>query len=237
MASLHIAQRVLNRLRAPAPRAPAPPVETVIADLPEPYRGMLLSMYRGEAQLGVDGRLHELDATTKVLPDRGMGLYGWALEATRTCEIGMAYGFSTLFMLAAGKPHTAIDPHQDTSWHGIGRVAAGGRCRLLLERSDRAAVDLARAGESFDLIFIDGDHLFDGVMLDFHQFAPLCPIGGRIVFDDMWMPSVRTAVAFVKSDRADFAYEPTPHLSNVASFRRVAEDRRRWDHFVPFIDE
>lgn len=50
------------------------------------------------------------------------------------------------------------------------------------------------AAEKFDLIFIDGSHRFDDVLVDFTLAAELCPIGGSIVFDDAFMKSIWTVI-------------------------------------------
>jgi hypothetical protein len=48
-----------------------------------------------------------------------------SVKPNRTLEIGMGYGFSALFFLAAiaqnkvGR-HTAVAPFQRSDWHGIG---------------------------------------------------------------------------------------------------------------------
>jgi hypothetical protein len=58
-------------------------------------------------------------------------------------------------------------------------------------------------------------------------------MGGYIVFDDMWMPSIRKAVSFVRRNRKDFFEVATP-VPNFAAFQRVADDKRDWDHFEDF---
>lgn len=49
-----------------------------------------------------------------------------------------------------------------------------------------------------DLLFIDGDHTFDGVIKDFHLWSPLVKSGGYIIFDDYndkkYSPEVKIAV-------------------------------------------
>jgi hypothetical protein len=60
-------------------------------------------------------------------------------------------------------------------------------------------------------------------------------MGGYIILDDMWMPSTRTAAAFIRSNRKDFQEITTP-VSNVAAFRRIGEDARDWHHFVEFFE-
>ena len=159
----------------------------------------------------------------------------------------MAYGYSTLFFLAAiarngAGRHTAIDPFQSTRWHGIGwtharsvapAADAGCAVALIEDRSDRASTDLARSGSTFDVVFVDGNHRFDDVLVDFYLYAPLCTAGGCIIFDDMWMSSIQTAVAFVRANRKDFAEVRTDE-PNVCVFQKVSEDTREWKHFRKF---
>jgi hypothetical protein len=108
------------------------------------------ALYAGRSHLGTDGKLYEIDRNTNVSPDQGAALANLH-RTTRprlSIEIGMAYGFSTLFVLDAMKVgkygrHIALDSFQRTLWHGIGLQAvrdAGlsgnfGRFRWLEERS------------------------------------------------------------------------------------------------------
>ena len=50
--------------------------------------------------------------------------------------------------------------------------------------STRNAVITALNSRPLDLLFIDGDHTFEGVESDFLLYAPLVRSGGYIVFDD-----------------------------------------------------
>lgn len=56
-----------------------------------------------------------------------------------------------------------------------------GRARILRMTSAEAAATLAGAGESFDLVFIDGDHSYDGCRVDVAAWWPLAErvIGGH----------------------------------------------------------
>ncbi len=159
----------------------------------------------------------------------------------------MASGFSTLYFLAAATKnqtgfHTAIDPFQRSRWHGIDLTHANEYAPkwgsenafcLIEDRSDRVATDLARADKRYDVIFIDGNHRFDDVLVDFYLYAQLCTIGGRIIFDDMWMSSVQTAVDFIRTNRSDFM-ELHSSFSNVTIFQKLSEDNRRWNEFQEF---
>jgi predicted O-methyltransferase YrrM len=221
----------------------------VLDKLAPPYKEALLSLYRLEPQRGLDGQLHTTDNRTRISPAQGMWLYDFCLskKPEKTLEIGLAYGFSTLYILAAAKNnnkghHTAIDPFARGYWKGIGLVHAtdqdptlGGASsfRFIEDRSDRAAADLAREGRDYDLIFIDGNHRFDDVLVDFYLYAQLCSVGGFIVFDDMWMSSIQSVVGFIRSNRADFS-EVNVDQKNVAVFQRNGEDKRNWNEFVKF---
>lgn len=231
-------------------RAALPEVaESRLAGLDPRFRSRLLSMYRGEPQLGADGELHAIDRTTAMSPDQGMWLYELCMagKPAATVEIGMAYGYSTLYFLAAiaanqRGSHTAIDPFQGSTWHGIGAVharaalgaqGADSAFRLIEDRSDRASADLSRAGARFDMVLIDGNHRFDDVLVDFYLYAPLCAIGGLVVLDDVWMSSIRTVVSYIRANRSDFV-EIASGQQNVAVFRKVSDDSRSWRHFRRF---
>lgn len=41
------------------------------------------------------------------------------------------------------------------------------------------------AGRSLDLLFIDGDHTYEGVSQDYHMYSPLVRVGGIIAFHDI----------------------------------------------------
>ena len=223
--------------------------EEVLERLDDPFGSTLLSMYQGNPQRGFDGQMHRLDNITKISPEQGMWLYDLCLSSKpqSTLEIGMAYGFSTLFFLGAiaknrlGR-HTAIDPFQKSHWHGIGLTLANeysatlgdnSAFHFIEDRSDRAATDLAREKQCFDIVFVDGNHRYDDVLVDFYLYSQLVSNGGLIIFDDMWMSSVKSAVEFIRTNRRDFGEIVSP-VPNVAVFQKVGNDCRRWDEFSAF---
>lgn len=227
------------------------PVKTkLIAPLDEPTRTRLLSMYRSEPQLGADDQRHPIGNVAGMSPEEGMTIYDLCVSSKpkATLEIGLAFGYSTLYFLSAlaknkRGTHTAVDPLQSSIFFGVGARLAqtslrengqkADAFRLIEERSDRAAVDLARAGAKFEVIFIDGNHRFDDVLTDFYLCAPLCIIGGHVILHDMWMSSIHTAASFIRTNRSDFEWRPT-QAGNLAVFKKVAEDARDWRHFRSF---
>jgi predicted O-methyltransferase YrrM len=223
---------------------PAP--AELLASLDDPYRTALVSMYDGRPQWGQDGFEHPLNPLARISPAQGMWIYQLCRQVrpSATLETGLAYGFSTIFFLAARQKndlgnHTAIDPLQlhTPGWAGIGlehgRRFGGEHFQFLEETSATALARLAHEGRRFEVIFIDGSHLFDDVMLDFTLGALLCPPDGHIILDDTSMPAIQRAVSFVRTNRLDFVEVPTP-APNTAVFRRIGRDTRPWYHFVEF---
>lgn len=239
------ARNLLNLLSRKTSRPPLSELE-LLDDVDAPFKAALLSMYRGDAQLGVDGQRHILHKDTKVPPEEGMWLYEQCRTSKpeRSLEIGLAYGFSTLFFLAALARnnfghHSAIDPYQNSAWHGIGlsiinALAPPGRFRFIEDTSVSAAVQLEREGLPYDVIFIDGGHRFEEVLVDFFLYAQLCKVNGLVILDDTWMSSVKTVASFVRSNRSDFAEVRTP-VQNLCVFQRVGKDEREWHHFRRFV--
>lgn len=219
--------------------------------LGEPFAGHLRRMYRSEPQLGADGVLVPIDETTRISVAEGLALVDLVRSTAtdRTMEVGLAYGFSTVYLLAAlagrgGGRHVAIDPYQLTDWYGIGVTAARtllsqsptmtqDSLQLVQQPSQDALPGLRREGRSFGLIFIDGYHRFDDVLVDVTLAAPLCPMGGVIVLHDMWLGSIAAVASFLRTNRMDFA-EVETGCDNLFAIRRVGWDERNWDHFTPF---
>src|ERR687891_2565196 len=129
--------------------------------------------------------------------------------AKATLEVGLALGMSALFLCQAvasrGGRHTAIDPFQRESWNGAGlrtlrEAGVEDLVDVIEEESQLALPRLVAEGREFDFAFVDGDHRFEGVFLDLYYMTRLVRPGGLVVVDDMWMPSVRTAVAYMEKN-------------------------------------
>jgi predicted O-methyltransferase YrrM len=163
-----------------------------------------------------DGRLSPI----AIGPAEGAALRDWVRreEARRTLEIGLGYAVSTLFvcegLLENGGEvwHVALDPYQfeslpghRTLYGGIGAATldeAGNRdlVELIVERSETALPRLLSEGRSFDLVFIDGNHRFEGVFLDLVYCGKLLKAGAVIFVDDTQLPGVRKAAEFCVSN-------------------------------------
>jgi cephalosporin hydroxylase len=58
--------------------------------------------------------------------------------------------------------------------------------------------------DEIDILFIDGDHSYGGVILDFEMYSKLVKSGGYIIFDDyndyQYSPQVNSAVDYIVSN-------------------------------------
>src|ERR687896_1137976 len=214
------------------------------------------------------GSVHDDDGNTLALrPHSVERAQGEALRdlavaegAERTIEVGLALGMSALFLCQAvlrhGGRHVAIDPFQRESWNGAGvrtlrEAGVEGLVDVIEEESQLALPRLVGEGREFDFAFVDGDHRFEGVFLDVYYMARLVRPGGLVVVDDMWMPAVRMAVAYVERN-LDATLEPdalptafrwrkrplsrgVPGGTGDTAVLRLPRKRPtlRWDEFVP----
>jgi len=124
-----------------------------------------------------------------------------SLEPRTVVEIGTANG-GTLFLLATVAHDEALLVSVDLPLGRFGGGYAKRRRRLYRAFGRRGQrVELLRAdsheagtrddvrrilgARAVDLLLIDGDHSYDGVWLDFRDYAPLVREGGLVVFHDI----------------------------------------------------
>lgn len=108
---------------------------------------------------------------------------GWEDDTCKALEIGSAWGVSTLAILGV-HPHidlTSVDPDRTKAYS---EVKANGL-------SDRWQGIETRSGEfwknndkTYDLIYIDGSHLFQDVYNDLFQAWEVLNKGGLLMVDD-----------------------------------------------------
>jgi len=157
-------------------------------------------------------------------------------NATNTLETGMAYGLSTLFICQAHQErgegrHVVVDPCQHELFHGVGvaNVERAGINSLVTFYESNAhdiLPKLLAEGQRFDLVFIDGSHWFEYVMVDFFYADKLIGSGGYVVFHDKFCKPVRKAISYVlrnMSYEAAAEYMRPPSLGWKVSLEAAAK--------------
>ncbi len=214
-------------------------------NLHETTLNVLANMYGSSELYGTESdKPVSIDKNTKISIKQGamMNEFMRANSVQRSLEVGFAYGFSTVWMLDALRSktdslHVSVDPLQKSLWHGIGltqvdRLAFGKSFKWIENFSIHALSDFIRRNEKFDFVYIDGNHRFDDVIVDFYLADQIVRPGAIIILDDMWMPSVRAAVNFIVNNRA---YERIAQpVDNMTVLRKSRDDDRDWTHFKKF---
>jgi hypothetical protein len=190
-----------------------------------------------------DGRTDELGVIRVPLAELALLSHLWMNCPTPlSLEIGFGNGSTataihgTLALRGERFEHLIFDPKV------TGPIVAdylknefGSRFRLLRQRSEIGLVKLfeERGARCVGLVFVDGNHLFEGVMTDFVLADRLCCIGGCIVFDDALYPAIETVLSYIAHNRPDYA---VAHLvvENCSVVQKVSRDERKWNSFKPF---
>jgi predicted O-methyltransferase YrrM len=140
------------------------------------------------------------------------------------CEVGLAFGVSTLYILEAMAPFggrlVGMDPAQhDGTWrggglHNIERSGFANRYEFHEETSQRVLPRLAAAGTRIQFGFVDGWHTFDHTLVDFFYLDQMLDPGGVLVLDDVGYPALRRLAHFILTNRdytfLDAANRPVP---------------------------
>jgi predicted O-methyltransferase YrrM len=204
----------------------------------------------GSVRSRADGTVHQL-FPVGIREEEGNALREWVTRevATRTIEVGLAYGISALFtcegLLATGASdvrHVVLDPNQETRFANCGlQILDEAGVRDLLEyHREESAIVLPRflsEARRFDFAFVDGSHRFDGVFLDLMYLGRLVRPGGIIFVDDYQLRSVARAVSFCTSNLGWTVVELSTRdlLHEWVVLRTVTVPiQRSFDHYVDF---
>jgi predicted O-methyltransferase YrrM len=150
-------------------------------------------------------------------------------------EVGCAYGISSLYICEAlqeinAKKHIIIDAYQQDIFEGIGlanlkRAGYGDLIEFHETLSYKYLAHLTGDGVIIDFSFIDGQHTFDYVLVDFFLIDKILRTGGIVVLDDLSYPSIRSVCRFVLLNLPYKCVSPTsqaPVLQQLAA--RVSEN-------------
>ena len=167
-------------------------------------------------------------------------------QPTRTLEVGLAFGASTLAFCfehqrsgrAGQKQHVAIDPYQPYPLYDESGVYAIERAGLIdyldyrPEFSEFVLPRLLEAHQRFDFIYVDGSHLFENVFIDAFYCARLLNDGALIAFDDSTYPHVAKAIAFIRTNLSGALKEVPRTADNLQSMVAVWLGRNQLTCFV-----
>jgi predicted O-methyltransferase YrrM len=203
----------------------------------------LKRMYDSNLAEDLNGKDFQIDAVTRISQEQGNALFQLAKQpnVSQCLEIGFAYGFSTIHILEgllgkAGSSHTAIDPFEDIYWGGVGLKAVQNlgfdNFKWIKDLSIHAITNFIQVKHKFDYIYIDGNHRFDDILVDFYLSDQVLNINGFLILDDMWMKSTLLVKKFISTNR-DYE-EINTSVKNIAVFKKRADDSRDWNHYVDF---
>lgn len=171
---------------------------------------------------------------------------GRSLPAGSTVvEIGRLRGGSTLLLAAATRGESdiwSLDLHDPLFYEGreteiddqlraaLDRYGLGGRVRILVEDSGTAE----HPPGGVDLLWVDGDHSYEGVRRDYDHWREAVKPGGSLLFHDAEPGLLRTVergvlrlVAEVERDDGD-DWERLQGAGSIAHFRRKTAPKPDW---------
>jgi hypothetical protein len=137
-------------------------------------------------------------------------------------------------------PHYAIDPHQsevwgDVGWENLRQLNLEKFLHLENDFSYGALPKLVKEGHSFDFCFIDGDHKFEAIMLDFYYCDRLLNMSGYLAFDDTYLRASQVVEDWITTNRKDYVkVDISQHVSNLLMFKKVGRDERGMEDFNEF---
>jgi predicted O-methyltransferase YrrM len=123
-----------------------------------------------------------------------------SLQPWRILEVGTAQGGVFWLLCRLAHPDAtliSVDLPSDSRFSGgiaklpeLAAMKSSGQTvhAILGDSHSQGVLDQVKAllhGESLDLLFIDGDHTYEGVMSDYEMYGPLVRPGGLIAFHDI----------------------------------------------------
>lgn len=184
------------------------------------------------------------------------------LKPNRTLEVGLGPGASTLLFAAyhqaAGhseKSHVAIDPYQisPTAYNseGLRALEKAGLTSFVSHRSGTSSLEMPKLieeGAVFDLIYIDGSHLFEDAFVDAYFSLRLLNANAVMLFDDSACNQVLKVVRFLRTNMRSCLVEVNlsgyrtgnPYVYRIAkildrvqltAFRRAGPTERAWEEW------
>jgi predicted O-methyltransferase YrrM len=221
----------------------------------------LFRMYAEGAVVGASGQRFDLGSCSTLNNLAVLKNLVGALKPRSSMEVGLAFGASCLLLASTYKEtgaaprgqHVAIDPFQEKYWDEAGllairRAELEGFVEVREELSCLALPKMLTQGRHYDLIYVDGSHLFEDVFVDAYYCFRLVAEKGIVLFDDSRNAHVKKVVRFVRRNlresfeeidlspyRLDrgrgFKYRLARMLdqAQITGFRRMGPGARPWN--------
>ena len=221
----------------------------------------LRDLYETQRTVGRFGKVFDdLAALSTINNLTTLRSFMFDLKPDRTLEIGMAFGGSTVTFAQShkdlarepSKQHTAIDPAQSKYWDDAGRLllenaSLEGYVEVIEDYSSQAMPRLVQEGRRFEMVYIDGSHQFEDVLMDFVFTHEMLEVGGVILFDDSTDSHVAKVLRFLEANY-DEIYAPVSltrfrvglgaklkhraasylRRSQLRAYRKLKEGRQNW---------
>lgn len=199
-----------------------------------------------------DGKYYRLGSNTKPVEHEEIRSVLKRTKAKKTLEVGFAYGTSAILfaehhqkMGNTGLSHYVVDPNQfgegSGHWNGIGaenlkRVGfiRNKNWKLIEESSTDALPELLRRNRgTFDVVFIDGMHLFDYTLIDIFYSLQLIRVGGVVIVDDKRMKAITAVQKYIEKSYKHIT-NICPSCPTMLVIKKTKEDDRDWnsDEFI-----
>jgi predicted O-methyltransferase YrrM len=171
----------------------------------------------------------------------GRFIHKWICEhqLSNTLEIGLGYGASAACIMSAHSgPHSCIDPYQYKDYQNIGlnnleKLGYQNRLTFYQDFSHNVLPKLHAERQKFDFVFIDGDHRFDSIFVDFYYADLLLAEGGYLLFHDAWMRGTQLIASYIRRNRSNYKMIHWVGL-NLLLFQKSGKSRTSWDDFKEF---
>lgn len=189
--------------------------------------------------------------TASIRTAEGESLKQWVVKekAINSIEIGLAYGFSTLYICEGllhneqNPKHTIIDAWQTKPDKyaniGLDLLAKAGVEDIIEFHGEKSQIVLPRflaENRKFDFAFVDGNHRFDYVFSDLFYLGQLVRLGGVIFMDDYNAPGIKKAAKFFVKNLGWRIEDDGSDKEREWAILRISEkeDSRQYDYFVDF---
>ena len=159
--------------------------------------------------------------------------YARRIEPRVVCEIGVQDG-GTNFILsrALGTVTTIVGIDLYVSLKSQLRFYRRGDVALHIIEGSSQAADTHRklqrvlGSRPIDVLFIDGDHTYEGALRDFSMYSPLVRAGGLIAFHDI-----------VEDSYTRFAIKTESYVGDVPTLWRRVREHYHYEEFIDAPDQ